>query len=161
LAGQCSTNEASFTKYPEPIDLEGHVKISLEEFQRMGEIQEEEGEVLDLYHEQLLAKKQKQSRNAPGESGESTPTKNNQPMCDETLRRSPRSHAEHGSVFIIVKLCITDLNGVDQRLDVPKVLILAHSQTEKGQTVTELQECLEDTSNERLAVQFDFCKLIA
>jgi hypothetical protein len=161
LSKQGDTSEDSIVENEEPIDLDGITNLTVEDLKLMGENVEEEGEVIDLYHEKPAGAKKKLSepRNAAAQNGESTPTKANWSQPSPEQRRSPRCHEKHGSVFIILKLSITDLHGVDERLDIPKVLIFAHNQTEKGQTVGELRECLEDTSNDRLAAQFDLCKL--
>jgi hypothetical protein len=162
LPNECDMTEDSSVEHEEPVDLEEVPNLTIEELKLMEENVELEGEVTDEYHKQPAGAKNKKKSdlsNVAADHGETTPTKTNRIEPSPFLRRSPRSHEEHGSVFIILKLVITDLRGVDTRLDIPKVIILAHGQTEKGQTVAELQQCLEDTSDNRLAVQFDLCRL--
>lgn len=163
------------------------VELSAAELEELGKNIEEPGEVVDLYHLRLPphkvkenaekvrpdAKKVKSNANtvqasainvqASASSIESTPSKSDRNGdAIPSPRRSPRGHAlpakNEGDVFIILKFCITDLVGVDPRLDIPKIMIMAHGDTSRGQSITELRECLEDKSDERLKLQFDLCK---
>lgn len=124
----------------------------------MGANFEEEDEVEDLYHERIPYFLQPAKAASPASVGESTPVKSGVVIdIEESPRRSPRGHSADGSLFIIIKFCINDLVGVDPRLDIPKILIMAHGDNLKAQSVTDVKRFLEDKTEKRLMLQFDLC----
>lgn len=141
-----------------------NVKLSLAELMEMGNNAELKDEVVDLYHTSpptLLQDEPELEPKTTFPSDECTPTKMNSGNTSQTTpRRSPRGHSVKSCTFIVIKFSITDLVGVDPRLDIPKVLILAQGESTGCQSVVELKECLEDTSNNRMKHQFDLCKSI-
>lgn len=141
-----------------------NVKLSLKELMEMGNDAELPGEVVDLYHTSPPTFMEDLPLLEPPSTiptEESTPKKmDNSNASQTTPRRSPRGHSVKGLTFIVIKFSITDLSGVDPRLDIPKVLILAQGESTNCQSVTELKKCLEDTSDNRMKHQFDLCKSI-
>lgn len=142
---------------PELIELEV-LGISIQDQQRMSENVELPGEVVDRYHFRPFiptGKKLDKQQAAPDQ--QNTPTKLTQPQA--SVRRSPRHHRDNEALsFVIIRLVLTDLEGVDPRLDIPKLLILAHGEQEQCQSVQDLLECLTDQSDKRLKHQFDLCE---
>lgn len=138
-----------------------NVKLSLRELMEMGNNVELPGEVEDLYHTSppdLTMDVKEVHPQKVVNSEESTPTKRVTALTSLTTpRRSPRGHSVVGLNFIVIKFSINDLSGVDPRLDIPKVLILAQGESSKCQSVSELRQCLEDTSDIRMKHQFDLC----
>lgn len=136
------------------------IELGMKELLAMTANVEEPEEVEDLYHLRLPPHKRKPApAKALTASIETTPTKNMSTAIDGTLspRRSPRGHSTVGGLYIIIKFSINDLVGVDHRLDIPKIMIMAHKDTKKGQTVKDLRQCLSDKTEDRLKLEFDLC----
>lgn len=139
-----------------------NVRLSLKELMEMGNDVELPGEVTDLYHTSPPTLEMDVPNLEPQKTipaAESTPQKKDIGQASQTTpRRSPRGHSVKSLTFIVIKFSVTDLSGVDPRLDIPKVLILAQGETDTCQSVGELRQCLEDKSDNRLKHQFDLCK---
>lgn len=141
------------------------VQLSYAELLEMGENAERPGEVMDLYHTRppTFTKTNPKSKNktTTPTTVETTPRKEDMASTSQTTpRRSPRGHSLECLLFIVIKFSITDLTGVDPRLDVPKILIFAHGKSPRCHSVVELRDCLQDKSNDRLRHQFDMCRSI-
>lgn len=166
LAGTPTVNE----KVAVPIQGDySEEDLDLVELREMAEDIEEPGEVTDLYHKyppdltpctQTTTQKRAGIRITTGTTTkEMTPTKSADGVTTtSTPRRSPRLQEQQNTVINIIKVNTKDLKGVDPRLDVPKVLVLAHRDTSSGQDVDDLRMMLQDLSDKRLKMQFDLCE---
>lgn len=150
-------NESPAVNENSAIDI-SKVNLSMKDLMEMGANFEETDEVVDLYHERIPYFLRPPQATAPASVSESTPVKSGAVIdVDASPRRSPRGHCADGSLFIIIKFCINDLVGVDPRLDIPKILIMAHGDNQKAQSVNDVKWILEDKTEKRLLLQFDFC----
>lgn len=138
------------------------IDLDMKELLAMNANVEEPGEVEDLYHLRLPPHKRPARAKVTTTNIETTPTKTNS-IIDGTMspRRSPRGHSTISGLYIIIKFSINDLVGVDHRLDIPKILIMAHKDTSKGQLVSDLRRCLSDKTEDRLKLEFDLCMYLA
>jgi hypothetical protein len=143
--------------------------LDLEERRKMADDIEEPGEVKDLYHKYppdltpcttSTTQRRAGKRISPvTTSTELTPTKSAVDVnTNLTPRRSPRLQEQQNHLVNIIKVNTKDLKDVDPRLDVPKVLVLAHRDATSGQDVDELKMMLQDLSDSRLRMQFDLCE---
>jgi hypothetical protein len=142
--------------------------LEVEELRDMADDSEEPGEVSDLYHKYppdltpcspATTKKRSSKKCSPSTAKEQTPTKSSVGETNNgTPRRSPRLHDQQNMLINVIKINAKDLKDVDHRLDVPKVLVLAHRDAPSGQDVDELRIMLQDLSSRRLKMQFDLCE---
>jgi hypothetical protein len=126
---------------------------------------EYEGEVEDKYSSRPIRfyKQKIPATSASSTSNEiimeNTPTKSTgtASQSETPLRRSPRGHAK-GIVITIIKFTTTDLEGVDKRLDIPKIIIFANKESTNCHDVTQLRTFLAEKTDERLKTRFDLCE---
>jgi len=127
---------------------------------------ERDDDVFDLYEidDEFYIKEVNENTSSP-RKGERTPTKMSNPtsaMNTSTPRRSPRNHPQKDEQTLInvsvFQLVITDLTGVDPRIDVPTTLIIANETSTDVHTASKLLTCLKDTGALRNSITFDLCR---
>lgn len=121
----------------------------------MEEDTQEEGEVKDLYHlrppPHVLRRRRAQESST---TQERTPTK----TASTEPRRSPRHLQNNGHTFVIVRIIISDVTGIDARIDIPKILVFSQGDLPSLQSTSSVLKLLQDKSDKRYEHKFDYCK---
>jgi hypothetical protein len=130
---------------------------------QMGEVVIEPGEYNDLYHhnslEMLRSKQFGRQKTTKPDSGEDNSG------CDSPKGPIPKRPPTISQGTVTTDMMVTlllvnvaDMTGVNNRLNVPRVLILAHDSSRFGQNAGQLLRLLSDTTDKRFNVHFDTSK---